>query len=116
MSDQVKKEAVLERLYKTIEGRKGSDPQSSYTAQLFSDGRGQMAKKLGEEATETVVAALSQDKDALVRESGDLLYHLLVLWAEAGINPEDVWKELESREGVSGLDEKASRAKQQGNG
>ena len=103
--------AVLDRLYRVIESRKGGDPASSYTAKLFARGRGKIAQQLGEEAVETVIEAMRDDAAALTAESADLLYHLLVLWADAGIRPEDVWRALAAREGVGGLVEKASRAK-----
>ena len=100
---------VLQRLFEVIESRKGADPATSYTAKLLADGRAKIARKFGEEAVETVTAALSEGKPELVAESADVLYHLLVLWAEAGIDPADVWAELARREGTSGIEEKASR-------
>ncbi len=102
---------VLEELYGVIASRKGTDPDKSYTAKLFSRGRGKIAQKFGEEAVETVVAALSEGKEQLVAESADTLYHLLVLWADCGVEPAKVWAELERRVGTSGIDEKKSRAK-----
>lgn len=101
--------AVLERLFAVIESRKGAPPESSYTAKLFGQGTGKIAQKVGEEAVETVIAAVAGKPDQLVTESADLLYHLLVLWAQAGIDPGQVWQELAGREGTSGIDEKASR-------
>jgi phosphoribosyl-ATP pyrophosphohydrolase len=100
---------ALDKLWQTIAARKGADPASSYTAKLLAAGTPKAAKKLGEEAVETVVAALAQDEKALVAESADLLYHLLVLWAARGVDPALVWAELARREGTSGLVEKASR-------
>lgn len=100
---------VLARLYREIEKRKGGDPSSSYTAKLFSKGRGKIAQKVGEESTETVIAAMQDSPDGIASESADLLYHLLVLWADAGVKPEQVWNILEGREGTSGLEEKAAR-------
>jgi len=100
---------VLEKLYETIASRKGADPEQSYTAKLFSKGRGKIAQKVGEEGVECVIAALSEGNDKLVSESADLFYHLLVLWADAGVKPEEIWAELAQREGISGLDEKAAR-------
>lgn len=100
---------ILNRLYATIQSRKGGDPDASHTARLFAKGRGKIAKKLGEESVETIIAALSEDDDALAGESADLLYHLLVLWADRDLDPEQVWKILEAREGTSGLAEKAAR-------
>jgi len=102
---------TLEKLYDVIASRKGGDTGKSYTAKLFGKGRNQIAKKLGEEAVETVVAALGQEKKDVVAESADVMYHLLVLWADMGIEPEEVWSELARREGVSGIEEKASRKK-----
>ena len=100
---------VLQRLYDTIAARKTADPGSSYTAKLLHQGRSVIAKKMGEEAVETAIAAVGNDSDAVVSESADLIYHLLVLWADCGVTPEEVWKKLAAREGVSGLAEKASR-------
>jgi phosphoribosyl-ATP pyrophosphohydrolase len=99
----------LDRLFATIAARKGADPSESYTAKLLAAGVEKCAKKFGEEATETVIAAIQRDKTELAKESADVLYHLLVLWAASGITPQDVYAVLKSREGQSGLDEKASR-------
>ncbi len=100
---------VLDRLAATIEARRGADPGSSYTAKLFSRGRAKIAQKVGEEAVETVIEAMGADPAKLAAESADLLYHLLVLWADAGVRPADVWAVLEAREGTGGLVEKAAR-------
>ncbi|WP_375392435.1 phosphoribosyl-ATP diphosphatase [uncultured Sphingomonas sp.] len=100
---------ILDRLFGTIESRRTAPPESSYTAGLFARGRARIAQKLGEEAVETVIAAMGDDPAAIVPEAADLLYHLLVLLADAGLTPEDVRAELARREGMSGLDEKASR-------
>ena len=108
MSDE---QHMLDRLYAVIASRKGADADSSYTAKLFARGTPKIAQKVGEEAVETVIAALAQDRAAVTAESADLLYHLMVLWADKGVAPEDVWAELARREGVSGLTEKASRKK-----
>jgi phosphoribosyl-ATP pyrophosphohydrolase len=102
--------AALERLWQVIQSRRGADPQTSYTARLFSRGRAKIAQKLGEEAVEAVIEGVGDNPAALVGESADLLYHLLVLWAAAGISPEDVAAELIRREGVSGIAEKRGRA------
>jgi phosphoribosyl-ATP pyrophosphohydrolase len=99
----------IDRLFELIASRKGADPSTSYTAKLFEQGRLKCAKKLGEEAVETSLAAVAEDKVALVGESADLLYHLLVLWAVCGVAPADVYAALETRQGLSGLEEKASR-------
>ena len=111
MTDKNADSDVLQRLYDVIEARKGDDPKESYTARLFADGLPKIAQKLGEEAVETVIAGAAGDAPATVRESADLLYHLLVLWAAAGIAPDEVWAELSRREGTSGLAEKAARQK-----
>lgn len=103
--------AALDRLWATIVARKGADPATSYTAKLLAAGVPKAAQKMGEEAVEAVVAAVGEDEKALVAESADLLYHLLVLWAARGIDPSEVWDELARREGTSGLAEKAARKK-----
>lgn len=103
---------VLQRLFATIESRKGGDPETSYTAKLFCKGTGRIAQKVGEEAVETVIAAVARDKEHIVSESADLLYHLCVLWADAGICPDDVFRTLEKREGISGIAEKNARPKE----
>ena len=102
---------VLDRLFETIESRRGGDPEASWTAKLLAGGPEVIAKKVGEEATETVIAALSGDGRALAAESADLIYHLMVLWAARGVAPADVWRALAEREGTSGIAEKASRKK-----
>jgi phosphoribosyl-ATP pyrophosphohydrolase len=99
----------IERLEAVIRERKGADPASSYVASLFSKGREKIAQKVGEEATETIIAAMGSDPEKLVGEAADLLFHMLVLLADAGISPDDVLAELERREGVSGIAEKAAR-------
>lgn len=100
---------TLFQLERTILARREADPASSYVAKLRAKGRGKMAQKLGEEAVETVIAALTQDKAALTGEAADLLFHLLALLADCGVSLADVCAELDRREGVSGLEEKASR-------
>ena len=100
---------AIDRLFATVAARKGSDPGQSYTAKLLAAGVEKCAKKFGEEATETVIAAIQKDKTELAKESADVLYHLLVLWAASGITPEDVYAVLKAREAMSGLEEKASR-------
>jgi phosphoribosyl-ATP pyrophosphohydrolase len=99
----------IDRLYQRIGSRQNSDTGSSYTASLLAKGTLECAKKLGEEAIETALAAGIKDDRALIRESADLLYHLLVLWVAAGIKPADVYAELRAREVQSGLQEKAAR-------
>jgi phosphoribosyl-ATP pyrophosphohydrolase len=100
---------ALARLWATIEARHGASPESSYTAKLLAAGLAGIARKLGEEALEAVIEAVKGDTAALTRESADLLYHLLVLWAAAGLSPDDMAAELTRREGVSGIEEKSSR-------
>jgi phosphoribosyl-ATP pyrophosphohydrolase len=100
----------VDSLFEVISARRGGDATSSYTARLFERGTSVIARKVGEEAVETVVEALSGSKETLTAESADLLYHLLVLWADADIDPKDIWDELARRAGTSGLEEKASRA------
>jgi phosphoribosyl-ATP pyrophosphohydrolase len=100
---------TLQRLAATIAARKGADAGSSYTASLFARGLPKIAQKLGEEATETVIAAMQRDPNAVTGEAADLLFHLLVLLDASGVPLANVLAELDRREGVSGLDEKASR-------
>ena len=99
----------LDALETIIRERRGGDPATSYVAKLTAKGRAKIAQKLGEEATEAVIAAIQDDRDALKGEAADLVFHLLVLLADAGLSLDDVRAELARREGVSGLDEKASR-------
>lgn len=102
---------TLIRLEATIAQRRSADPDSSYVARLSAKGTGKIAQKVGEEATETVIAALTEGPQSLVGEAADLIFHLMVLLADKGVPLADVMAELDRREGVSGLDEKASRAK-----
>lgn len=102
--------AVLERLYDVIRDRRGADPDKSYVARLYAKGRPKIAQKVGEEGVETALAAVSGNKKDLVSESADLLFMLLVLWADCRVKPAQVYAELERREGRSGIDEKKSRA------
>jgi phosphoribosyl-ATP pyrophosphohydrolase len=99
----------IDRLFAAIEARKDADPNVSYTAKLMAEGRVKCAKKLGEEAVETCMAAVGEDRAALAAESADLIYHLLVLWAASDLKPDDVYRVLAAREGQSGLQEKAAR-------
>ncbi len=103
--------AVLDRLWNVIESRRSADPEVSHSARLLSRGTAKVAQKFGEEAVECLIEATLGHPEGVVAESADVLYHLLVLWVDAGIKPEDVWAELQRREGVSGIAEKASRAK-----
>jgi len=101
---------TLTRLAEVIESRKGGDPGRSYVARLFSKGPDAILKKIGEEATETVMAAKDGVPERIVGETADLWFHCLVMLAHYGLGPSDVLAELARREGLSGLDEKASRA------
>jgi len=101
---------AFDRLFAVVQSRKDADPASSYTAKLFSQGKLKIAKKLGEEGVETALAAVGQDKECLIAESADLLYHLLVLWAACGVTPNEAYAALDARVGRSGLEEKTSRS------
>jgi len=101
--------AVLADLEATILARRGGDPNASYVARLFAAGRPKIAQKLGEEAVETVIAAMAGDARAVTGEAADLLFHLTVLLADCGVALDDVLGELRRREGVSGIAEKAAR-------
>ena len=100
----------FDQLLATIIERRSGDPATSYVANLTAKGRAKMAQKLGEEAVEVVIAAMSDDKPGMVSESADLMFHLAVLLADAGLSCDDVRAELERREGVSGIEEKAKRS------
>ena len=100
---------TLEQLAATIKARKGADPDTSWTAKLLAKGPEKCAEKFGEEATEAIVEAVKGDRDALTREAADVLYHLLVMLAAREVDLADVLKELEIRQGTSGIDEKAAR-------
>src|ERR1700747_3202719 len=100
----------LERLYQAVIAAKDLDPATSRTARLFQRGPSKMAKKLAEEAIAGVIDAVNGKTDAVVRESADLLYNLTVLWAAAGVKPEDVWRAMERREGLLGIAEKLPKA------
>ncbi|BAZ92784.1 MAG: phosphoribosyl-ATP diphosphatase [Gammaproteobacteria bacterium] len=100
---------TLERLAGILEARKQADPDSSYVAGLYAKGLDTILKKVGEEATETVIAAKGGSSEQLVYETADLWFHTLVMLAHQGLGPEDVLSELERRFGLSGLDEKAAR-------
>ncbi len=102
---------ILEQLYDIIQSRKGSDADSSYVASLYAKGTEKIAQKVGEEAVETIIEAMKNDKAGLKQESADLLFHLMVLWADQDIHPQDIFKILENRMGLSGLEEKKRRTK-----
>ena len=103
--------SILDRLFATVASRRDADPAISYTAQLMRAGRPRIARKLGEEAIETMLAAVAGNARDVIGESADLLYHLLVLWADAGVAPQEVWQALEARMAASGIAEKESRAR-----
>ena len=100
---------VLNRLAELLEQRKSADPKSSYVAKLYAKGMDSILKKIGEEATETIMAAKDGDPQKIIYETADLWFHCMVMLAKAGLNPQDVLDELARREGLSGLAEKASR-------
>jgi phosphoribosyl-ATP pyrophosphohydrolase len=105
------KQDILQKLTETLEGRKQASPESSYVAKLFSKGEDAILKKVGEEATEVLLAGKGSDKTHLVHEMADLWFHCMVLLAQHGLSAEDVLNELARREGVSGIAEKAGREK-----
>lgn len=96
----------LDRLHAAVLAARSADAATSRTARLLRAGRGKMAKKLAEEAVEVVIDAMNGQNDAVIRESADLLYHLVVLWVSAGIDPKDVWAEMSRREALFGIAEK----------
>jgi phosphoribosyl-ATP pyrophosphohydrolase len=100
---------ILDRLAETLEARKSADPQSSYVAKLYAKGTDAILKKIGEEAAETIIAAKGGDKSQIIYETADLWFHTLVMLTQAGLHPNDVLNELARREGLSGIEEKASR-------
>jgi phosphoribosyl-ATP pyrophosphohydrolase len=100
----------IDRLYRAVLAARDLDPATSRTARLFQRGPSKMAKKLAEEAIEVVIDAVNGDAHAVVRESADLLYNLTVLWASAGVKPEDVWHEMERREHMLGIAEKLPKS------
>jgi phosphoribosyl-ATP pyrophosphohydrolase len=104
--------AVLDRLWSVIVSRRAADPAVSHSARLLQRGTAKVAQKLGEEAVECVIEAVAGNREAVIAESADVLYHLLVLWVSTDVSPDEVWAELTRREGVSGIAEKASRATQ----
>jgi phosphoribosyl-ATP pyrophosphohydrolase len=103
--------AVLDRLWAVVLSRQNADPATSHSARLLSRGTSKVAQKFGEEAVECLIEAVAGNRDALVAESADVLYHLLVLWVSVGVRPDEVWAELKRREGVSGIAEKAARTR-----
>jgi phosphoribosyl-ATP pyrophosphohydrolase len=96
----------LDRLYEAVQAARDGDPATSRTARLMQAGRGKMAKKMAEEAVEVVIDTVYGDTAAVIRESADLMYNLVVLWVAAGVRPEDVWAEMDRRERLLGIAEK----------
>lgn len=103
---------ILERLAATLEARKQADPQTSYVAKLYAKGLDAILKKVAEEAAETIMAAKDGEREKIIYETADLWFHSLVLLAQQGISPNDILNELARREGLSGIEEKASRKEQ----
>lgn len=103
---------ILQTLAQVLEQRKSASPDSSYVAKLYHKGINSITKKIGEEATETIIAAKDGDRNQIIYETADLWFHTLVLLTHCDIEPDEVLQELARREGISGIDEKASRAKQ----
>lgn len=101
--------AVLDRLFDVVSARRDADPSVSHSARLLSRGIAKVAQKFGEEAVECLIEGVAGNRDALVAESADVLYHLIVLWVASGVRPDEVWTELHRREGISGIAEKAAR-------
>ncbi len=99
----------LDRLYQAVLAARTADPATSRTARLLRSGRGKMAKKLAEEAVEVVIDAMHGETDAVIKESADLVYNLVVLWVSAGINPKEVWAEMDRRERLFGIAEKVPK-------
>ncbi|HEY2526529.1 MAG TPA: phosphoribosyl-ATP diphosphatase [Xanthobacteraceae bacterium] len=99
----------ISRLFQAVQASRHDDPSTSRTARLLRAGRGKMAKKLAEEAVEVVIDALHGGREAVVKESADLIYNLVVLWVAAGISPDDVWKEMDRRERLFGIAEKVPK-------
>ncbi len=102
---------ILDRLADLLEQRKAADPDVSYVAKLYTKGMDSILKKVGEEATETVIAAKGGNKEEIIYETADLWFHTLVMLAKAGLKPQDILDELARREGLSGIDEKNARSK-----
>lgn len=103
--------AVLDRLWSVVVSRRSADPAVSHSARLLQRGTAKVAQKFGEEAVECLIEGVARNREALIGESADVLYHLIVLWVSMGVRPDEVWDELTRREGVSGIAEKAARAK-----
>ena len=102
---------VLDRLWSVVMSRRTANPAASHSARLLSRGAAKVAQKFGEEAVECLIEAVAGNRDALIGESADVLYHLIVLWVSAGVAPDEIWDELKRREGISGIAEKAARVR-----
>jgi phosphoribosyl-ATP pyrophosphohydrolase len=100
---------LLDRLWSIVLSSKSADPLISHSARLLARGVAKIAQKFGEEAVECLIEAVSGNREALIAESADVLYHMMVMWVGCGLRPDDVWAELERREGISGIAEKAAR-------
>ena len=101
--------SVLDRLWSVVMSRRTADPAVSHSARLLARGSAKVAQKFGEESVECLIEAVAGNRSAVVAESADVLYHLIVLWVASGIRPDEVWEELKRREGISGIAEKAAR-------
>ena len=101
---------ILKRLTDVIRARREADPETSYVARLYNKGRRKIAQKVGEEGVEVALAATEGSQEDVIAESADLLFHLMVLWADMDIRPEQIYTELARREGLSGIEEEKSRA------
>jgi phosphoribosyl-ATP pyrophosphohydrolase len=99
----------LNELFALIKSRRGGDPKSSYIAKLFDKGREKISQKVGEEAVEVVIEAVAKKRRGVISESADLMFHLMILWAEMGVSPDEVTQELRKRKGISGIEEKKNR-------
>ena len=104
-----KRQHLLDQLYAVIVSRRDADPEESHAASLFARGTDKICEKIGEEATELVIEGAHRRRDGVISESADLVYHMLVLWADQGVDPREVWEALEARRGLSGIEEKAKR-------
>ncbi len=102
---------ILDNIFETIEARKNADADTSYVASLFAKGTNKIAEKVSEETTEAIIEAVQGNKENLTQESADLLFHLMVLWSDAGLKPDDVFEVLKQRQGMSGIEEKNNRKK-----
>ena len=108
-ADPVVGPEVLQALWNVVLERRTADPATSHSARLLARGTAKVAQKFGEEAVECLIEAVAKNPEALILESADVLYHLIVLWVAAGIDPAEVWAELHRRQGISGVSEKAAR-------